>query len=156
MRDTVRHQGGWVASFVIVGVLLAAGLVGSLYVLRLQSASSETPQVAKDDSSKPSADDWKTKEPENKSESSTDKKDKDQTPATSGTTDNDRPSSAATDDDKEQSAPASETPAATETPSEQRHLPSTGPADTVGSILVVALLAFAAVSYLQSRRYVRL
>lgn len=110
------NQGGSVLSFVIIGVIMAAILVGGVYVVRQQTLqpATETPQEV-------------IEEP----------------PATTPTE----------EAEKEAEKPQKEK-AAQQTPQaeEEVELPQTGPAESLVTLIAVALLGFTATSYIRSRR----
>ncbi|QQG50724.1 MAG: LPXTG cell wall anchor domain-containing protein [Candidatus Saccharibacteria bacterium] len=110
------NQGGSVLSFVIIGVILAAILVGGVYMVRQQTSqpSGEAPQEV-------------VEEP----------------PATTPTEET----------EKEAEKPQKEEPVQ-QTPQTEKEveLPQTGPAESLVSLIAIALLGFTATSYLRSRR----
>ena len=127
MRGT--NQGGSLAGFIIVGVLLALVVVGGLYGLNRYNA-----QRASDEASQ------QEEQPAQNEEESTDDAANEEAPA-APTNDDTSPAPAAGADAK------SDTPTAAAAPS----LPETGPADTALTLLALASLSFAVVHYVRSR-----
>lgn len=131
MRSNERHQGGWAASFIIVGAVLVLGLVGGVYYLKQQSdAGQDKAPVAvttPDESSNQQNDDTDQRNEENKAEQSA-----------GGT------------------LPGTQQQPLTTTPSPSSdsaaRLPETGPSDTFDKLFAVTSLTVAGVIYLQSRR----
>jgi len=128
MRQT--RQGGSSIVFILVGVLLAALLVGGVYILRQQTAQKPvavTPQPQSTSPAKPEAP----------------KEDKEEVPSNNETTQQKE----ATHDEKaiQQSQPAS-----------AAELPRTGGSGDLGIVLSAALFAGVLVAYVNSRRAVRL
>lgn len=129
----MRHQGGWAASFFIIGSVLVLGLVGGVYVLKQQSNKSTEAPIAVN---APENSDNKQSTQRAKPEQST--KEQEQTPA-------EQPAATSTPQ-----VPSSNTPVGA--PSTTSRLPETGPADTFGKLVAVISLTVAATVYLQSRR----
>lgn len=135
-----RYQGGSLAGFIIVGVLLALVLVGGIYGLNrynAQKASEET--AAKSDDKKTT-----TKKDTTKSSDQTAKKDDSNknTSSSSGKTQPDIPKDSGTSTDSSSSSQTAQSAT----------LPHTGPSDVVTSMVTFALLTFAAAHYVQARR----
>lgn len=128
MRQT--RQGGSSLVFILVGVLLAALLVGGVYALRQQTAQKTvvTPEVRNEPAPASSKD--KTDKAESTSSN---------TPTDDVVSQKDETSK----DKKEQTAPVQSSAA---------ELPRTGGAETAGVALSVALLSGVIVAYLRSRR----
>lgn len=134
MRGNEQRQGGWIASFVVVGALLTLGLLGGVYYMksRAQQASAGEQPVAtqnkpadeKKDESKPSDGEDETK----------------QSPATS----TDEKSDDETSNGDEETTSVPTTGVAT--------LPQTGPDSVTLQAASLAAVVFAAVVYVQSRR----
>lgn len=129
MKISTRHQGGWAASFIIVGAVLVLGLVGGVYYLKQQSGSREdapvavtTPEGNKQDNKS---------EQENSSERTA--------PTQQRQSSSEEPQ-------------RSTAPAQPATPTHSSQLPETGPADTIGHLIAIVSLTIAVVSYIQSRR----
>ncbi len=140
MTKRVNHQGGWVTSFIVVGVLLLLALLGSIYFLKHRPFSND--QIAKNDSSKttsqPAAKKSETKSG-SKSTSSSEKSHTNQ-PSTSH--------SSSSSSNQHAARSSSEGKASTSTPT----LPATGPADALANAAILSLLGFAVVSYARSRK----
>jgi hypothetical protein len=130
MRRT--NQGGSLAGFIIIGVLLTLVLVGGLYGLNRYNAQRAADETAKTEEAAPEdkATDTKTTQTDTDSDTSV------QTRTGQGSTDT-QPSKS--------SAPAAQ-PAAT-----SAQLPQTGPADTMLGLVAVTVLTFAGVHYARSR-----
>lgn len=130
MRAT--NQGGSLAGFIIVGVLLALVLVGGLYGLNRYNAEKAGEEVATEEQA--GTEKNETDAAGDRQRTSTDETPAPKPAATSGTP--------ATD-------PGDATPAAT--PPANAQLPATGPADTFYAVFVISLLAFVSVHYVRSR-----
>lgn len=131
------HQGGWTAIFVVVGVLLVAGLVGSIYFVKQQAdPKTGTSEIAKQDQPviKSSDTSSETKKDEKSATDETKKTDSDQSSAETPTA----PVAPATDENQSQSE-------------EQIVLPETGPSDIIMSAMVLGITTFAVASYIRSR-----
>lgn len=133
----VTNQGGSLAGFIIIGVLLTLVLVGGLYGLNRYNAQRAAEEVATSDESAtepaPAKEEAATGGTEPTGRERTD---------TAGGTDSATPAPAPA----QPSAPATKGGAAT-----QANLPQTGPADTLGSFVALGLLAFAGAHYARSR-----
>lgn len=125
MNKQRTHQGGWIANFLIVGVLLVFGLVGTVYFLKSRSADEvvtndtdivQDETVSRNDEQKDTAGD---KQPDSTNEKE---------PTTSD----------ASGSSDEQVA-------------QQRDLPASGPTETFQALTGLSLLAFSASAYVQSR-----
>jgi LPXTG-motif cell wall-anchored protein len=135
MNGQTQRQGGWVATFVIVGALLVLGLVGSVYFVKARHDAANQPTDQSHSSNSPAKSD----------KPASDKPASDQKPTvkTPDTTD---------------SEPGSQTGSNTAQPPTasdgdvQHPLPQTGPEETLGSLVVLGLVAFLTVSYVRSRR----
>lgn len=132
MKVRTRNQGGSIASFAAVGIVLAVVLIGGLYIVqRYAATSNDSREVATNNSSN---DDGKTTyEPvvDDKNTAS---------PNTSVSSDG-------TANDENTTQDESSTPSATAS-----ELPETGPASSIVNMIAVSSLAFAAVSYMRSKR----
>lgn len=126
------NQGGSVLVFAIIGVVLAAAIVGTVYFVRQQGEQvrSDTPLFEM---------------PEATPESPAPVEDGDE--ATSEDTTQGTPKTVPGRSDAESGDDTT-----TKNPSD---LPETGPAETLMTILVVAMLVFVSTSYYQSRHTVR-
>lgn len=131
MQKRMQHQGGWAATFVVVGVLLLTGLVGGVYYLKTRTTDQE---VATNDSA--------TAEIEGVLDDMSANKNKE-----------DATNKQAEQDDKTESeedtttAPAMEAAPAQDT----TKLPETGPTDVLAKFLAVTALTITSVAYLRSR-----
>jgi cytoskeletal protein RodZ len=128
-------QGGSILGFILIGVVLAALLVGGVYFVRQQTAKQVTQPtpVEPTSSQQPSSSD--------SSESPA--------PATEDKSDNTDTS------DKKEETSANNTPTENSSqPSSQTatELPKTGPSQTIGVLIVVGILSYAVVLYARSRR----
>jgi cytoskeletal protein RodZ len=132
-------QGGSLAGFIIVGVLLALVLVGGLYGLNrynAQKASEET--AAKQEDKKTSQDKTKT----NQETAKKDDSDKSKSNSSSSQAQPDIPKDTTTSTD---SGSSNQT-------AQSNVLPHTGPSDMTIGLLAVTLLSFSAAHFVQSRR----
>jgi hypothetical protein len=140
MSIQTQHQGGWIASFLIVGAVLVFGLVGTVYFLKTKM--SDDVQIASelqtDDSERTIP---PPKESDAVKEKSPKKDDSEQKSDTSDDVDHDitLPSEPEVASDAESDETADE-------------LPTTGPGETAISLFVLALVAYSVTSYLRSRR----
>lgn len=135
MRAT--NQGGSLAGFIIIGVLLALVLVGGLYGLNrynAQQAANET--VAQEEK--------KTETKKSSTETSSSDTSSGETTKTDTETKQTTTTAAPSSDD-------SHTTTTTETTTTNTKLPHTGPADSLMSLVAVAALAFAGAHYNRSR-----
>ena len=129
------NQGGSVASFIIIGVVLVIMTTGVLYWVRHKDApiarESPTPEVTLPGESAPTdtnKDDAKPSE------------DKNTSPSTPEET------------NKSVTAPSADsTPVATQT--DDGALPTTGPADTALELIAIGALAVAGISFVRSRNH---
>ena len=129
MRGT--NQGGSLAGFIIIGVLLTLVLVGGLYGLNRYNAQRADDQIAADQEKQKQED---KKEAEKPAPAATER-----TPV--GTKSDIPPST-----DKPAASPA---PA--QVPATGTELPQTGPADAFFGLIVLGLVTFASVHYARSR-----
>jgi cytoskeletal protein RodZ len=122
------NQGGSVVSFIIVGVILAAGLIGAVYFLKQHSD-----QMRKDQAIAISDQQKKANEEAAKSESSN--------------------KSSTTSSNKSTTGSSNAAPSApSETASTSQNLPTTGPELVIGEAIGIYLLTVAIASYVSSRR----
>ncbi len=143
MRD--RYQGGSLAGFIIIGVLLALVLVGGLYGLNRYNAQKMTnEQVAstsqKEDEQKESSKDQQTAKLDDKA---AEERAESQTKVTAPRTSQETTQETA-------QKPATSTPAASSQTPTSTHLPQTGPADVVLTLVALSALVFAGAYYLRS------
>ncbi|MET0980235.1 MAG: LPXTG cell wall anchor domain-containing protein [Candidatus Saccharimonadales bacterium] len=120
-------QGGSILSFLIIGGVLVALLLGGAYYVQQRSNATDSDKA-------PVA-----TQPAAQSNGATDEK---PTPATKDEKTAVEP--------KNEEAKTSPTPEATSQPTTQ--LPKTGPAESLSGVLVAGLLTFFGLSYLQSRK----
>ncbi len=125
MSQARTNQGGSVVSFVVVGIVLVALVIGGVYML--QHRGGDTPEVAKTNSPVPA--------PSASSSSSP-------VPSTSKSP---APSKSV------QPVPSSSPKPAPSTVPVPENMPATGPSDILPSGIVVAILLGVTVSYAQSR-----
>ena len=126
MSKTRANQGGSVVSFVVIGIILVALVVGGAYVLQHRNGT-RSPEVAK------------TTTPSSQSVS----------PSPNGSP---APSSSTSPVPSQSVQPA---PSASPTPSSQpapANMPATGPSDLLPSGIIAAILLGFAVAYVQSRQ----
>ena len=137
----MQHQGGWVATFVIVGVLLGAGLLGGVYFIKSQQTAngSNAPAGTSKEEATPKESDKQDEAAKNETEPKNETQKQEER----------QPSSqpAATEEDTEETAVPP-----TGVTSEDNELPVTGPAETLGTLIIFGLLTFVIASYFQSRR----
>ena len=136
MRE--RYQGGSLAGFIIIGVVLTLVFVGGLYGLSRYNAE-QSKEVATDDKAK--SDDQANKDKESSSESKpqTDKPSEQSPSDTKDESKDEATGDKASDNTSNDQAPAN------------KQLPTTGPVDVATMVLGATALSFAAVHYLQSR-----
>ncbi len=131
-----QYQGGSLAGFIIIGVLLTLVLVGGLYGLNRYNAEQSKEVAAGDnDSSKDKPNDTLDKKSSEESKPKTD-------------TPTDTSSNESKNDDKSSSSSSSDSSDKAQT---DKQLPVTGPADAVAALVAVVLLSFATAHYIQSR-----
>ncbi|HEY1085096.1 MAG TPA: hypothetical protein VGE34_00035 [Candidatus Saccharimonadales bacterium] len=145
MRD--RHQGGWIANFLIVGVLLVVGLIGAIYFLKSQGTDGGD-QIATEETQQSTESDTETQSSEEKKDSQSDaaKEDKEAKDEknNSSKTDKSSTSESTSKDDSDKQV------------KEQTDLPATGPAEAMQAVVGLSALTFSASAYIQSRRARRL
>ena len=130
MRRT--NQGGSLAGFIIIGVLLTLVLVGGLYGLNRYNAQRAADETAQSEEPAPEEESTETTQTETES------------------------SEASPQSRTEQDSAANEQQPRTPTPSPQpaatsAQLPQTGPADALLGLVAVTVLTFAGVHYVRSR-----
>lgn len=146
MKKYSRHQSGWIAKFVIIGVALLLTLLLGVYFLKSQAKTSQTrvdhpTNIAKDGTDKSSSD----------SNASGDKNNVDKA-LPSGPSDNSQPNASANNSNGSSSTPA---PQPSSSPDAGvGALPHTGPETTAAQLAVIAMLAFTVTLYVRSRRTV--
>lgn len=128
MRE--RYQGGSLAGFIIIGVLLMLVLAGGLYGLNRYNAQRADEQIAQNDESTPTSDETSTE-------------DKTMTDAGSATTETQgRTGSESADTERAATDDATD---------ENTELPQTGPTESFAGMIAVSVLTFAGVHLLRSR-----
>lgn len=143
MRRT--NQGGSLAGFIIIGVLLTLVLVGGLYGLNRYNAQRTADETARTESSEATDDETAPKEESSGDAAKTDPKSTD--------------TSTQSRTDRSGAGNAQQTPAQSSTqpnrsgsqPARSGQLPATGPGDTLLGLMVVTVLTFAGVHYARSR-----
>ena len=134
-------QGGSVLSFIIIGVLLLGALAGGVYLYRHAWAPSNQPQTASKPTSPSQASAPAQNNGANNSNGSSQSSNQSTSPNNSS---NSSPNSSSS-----QPAPSSAAPQSSS------RLPTTGPADTLATMLALGVVTAAATAYLQSRRALR-
>lgn len=168
MSRGYRQQGGWVASFVVVGVLLTLATLGGLYYLKnyqkqlaktdRATTSSQTAttipgnanknnQTGAEDKSK------NTEKPEIADMNNSTTAPRSTTNSRSSDTSPSQPSTQQQDSSSSTPSPStSGTATPTTPPAVTEKLPSTGPEDTVINAAILGILTFSAVTYVRSRQ----
>lgn len=123
MVKMIRQQGGWIAVFLIVGVLLLSGVVGGVYYLRQQTGN-----VAQVDEQQEVSDEEQNDAPQEEA-----------------------PEAEPEINEGEVSVPRDDTPEVAVVP-EDTDLPATGPGDVFVQAGVLSILAASCAAYIQSRR----
>jgi uncharacterized surface anchored protein len=126
-----RYQGGSLAGFIIVGILLALVVIGGLYGLNRYNAEHDKKVATSSNDKTKSSDTKKTDSTKPRSSTPTDTDSTESQPST---------------------PPASSDETATGTANSNSHLPTTGPEMNVFSIIAIGLLSFAGAHYLRSRQ----
>jgi cytoskeletal protein RodZ len=163
MKMNVKHQGGWVASFVIVGILLTFAVLGGLYWLKANQK-----QVAKTDTTKSqsTSNTAKTSPNDKKSANDSPSTQKDEEKGEVIDTNQVAKKEDAAASTPQAPAPSTQTapaasaaPAASSAPTTPASsgaakgpLPTTGPEDIFAQLVAVAILAFSAATYVRSRQ----
>lgn len=155
MNNSTRSQGGWVASFVIIGAVLVLALLGGLYYVKsIQSGSnvaddtsSETVTDKNDQAKETPADTDNTADDDTASLEDADRANSDD--ATSDSSETPRANEPRTEDNEVDTSddmkPEAEAPASDA-------LPETGPEDVIMQLIATGMLTTAGVAYWQSRR----
>lgn len=142
MKLYSRHQGGWIAKFVIVGVALLLALLLGVYFLRSQAKSPQgqlnQPSSTKNDTSKSTSSDKGVSD----NKSSVDQA------LPSASNQSDQSANSTTNSANQQTADSNASTGAVGV------LPHTGPETTIAQLAVIAMLAFVATLYIRSRRIV--
>lgn len=127
------NEGGSVLGFIVIGVVLVGLLLGGAYFLSRQGA-----QLSGDTQSSPKSEE---KSPQDNKDSSK----------------SEGSNQASGNNSQGSSKQAQQPPAGSSQPSAPSgELPQTGPGDTMRAMLAVGLLSAVAISYLRSRRQIRL
>ena len=138
MKQT-NQQRGSVMTFTVVGVILAILALGLLYTARQQDNTAVVPVATDNNAQKQELAQKDEKSEQNKSE----------TAKPNTTTNTQKPSVT------QQPAPATPTaPAAATNGGNTANLPTTGPADHIGELLIVGVIPGMAVAYARSRKVV--
>lgn len=137
MNTQYKHQGGWVASFLIVGTVLVLAVLGGLWYVK----SNQT-ELAGTDTTSESATESESTPAENEETA----------PSEGGAVvPQDDADKGEVVDTNNEAAPAVEPEPAT---SPVATLPETGPEDTLGTLIIISILTFSTVTYLRSRQRV--
>ncbi len=144
----MQHQGGWAATFIVVGVVLVLGLIGGVYYVKhgMSHATDSASITATAPSDSTTKDDAKAVTPPVASSDATSKADDTPTKTTAPGTDSS--SSTEPSNPSSSSAPAASSNDGTRT---SDALPETGPADAMVRLVAVTMTTFAAVAYIRSR-----
>lgn len=140
MNERTKHQGGWVATFVVVGILLVLGLLASVYFVKVRHSTINESAPASQSSS-----DNTSKQTEQKTKPETPPSKESTKPVTK------QPSSNS-DSSKPSQQPSTSQETTKPTVSKNKALPTTGPSETISSLMALGLVAFVATSYVRSRR----
>jgi hypothetical protein len=162
----INRQRGSVMTFTVVGVVLAILALGLLYAARQQDNNAVVPVATDNNSQKQELAQKDEKSEQNKSETSkpntttntqsnNSQKQKQEQPKNQSTGNTQKPSVT------QQPAPTTPTgpatpaaPAAATNGGSTANLPTTGPADHIGELLVVGVIPGMAVAYVRSRKVV--
>lgn len=147
MKVNHERQGGWIASFVLVGAVLVLGLLGGVYYLKVR-----TDQAAATPNSEPVAVQGDEGD-KNKPEGSDERNETDKEPA-SEPEDNSPESNTDTEDEDSGAVLPSGGQSSTGSTDDTNTttLPQTGPAENLLTIGLLAVVAFAGAVYVQSRK----
>lgn len=154
----INRQRGSVMTFTVVGVVLAILALGLLYTTRQQDNNAVVPVATDNNSQKQELTQKDEKADQNKSETAkpntttntqSNNSQKQEQPKNQSTGNAQKPSAA------QQPAPATPTaPAAATNGGNTANLPTTGPADHIGELLIVGVIPGMAVAYFRSRKVV--
>ena len=148
MNTRSNRQGGWIASFVVVAIVLVAALVGGVYVLKTSQKNDtkmEDTTSTRSSQTKPESTDKDTKS------KTTTKSDESSDGESSGRTKSDT-SDSTTSNTSQTSDKSKSTKRSESTSSRSSELPHTGPKETLVSLIAIGALSFAAVAYIRSRQ----
>lgn len=149
MNQRTRNQGGWVASFMVIGAVLVLGLLAGLYYIKTQqlegggTVAIETNETSSD-SDKNTSGQSSSKGDNNKKTMPPEATDSSKDHATSGK-DGQKHKEQAEADNKT-------TPAVGSSEDGSEALPATGPGDVVAQLIAVFALTVSGVAYVGSRR----
>lgn len=157
MKQT-NQQRGSVMTFTVVGVILAILALGLLYSARQQDNNAVVPVATDNNAQKQELAQKDEKSEQNKSETAkpnTTTNTQSATPQKQEQPKNQSTGNAQQPSTTQQPAPAVPTaPAAATNGSSTANLPTTGPADHIGELLVVGVIPGMAVAYFRSRKVV--
>jgi hypothetical protein len=157
MKQT-NQQRGSVMTFTVVGVILAILALGLLYTARQQDNNAVVPVATDNNAQKQELAQKDEKSEQNKSETSkpnTTTNTQSATPQKQEQPKNQSTGNAQKPSTTQQPAPAVPTaPVAATNGSSTANLPTTGPADHIGELLIVGVIPGMAVAYARSRKVV--
>lgn len=178
MKNLRNYQGGWVASFVVVGVLLISALLGGVYYLKTHQGDSSGDLASDTDTVVVNENDSRRNNNEDKSKTDTGSGNDARVEKKPSANDKDSADSATeksspggqsgtvvipggedTNDTKSDNS-QSQQPVVTDEQDDKKDdtvesadvLPQTGPGDDIMSFIAMGSVTFAGVVYLQSRR----
>lgn len=137
-----RYDGGSLAGFIIIGVVLTLVLVGGLYGLNRYNAE-QTEEVATETSDEPANND------SGDESTSGDEQQPTQTEEPAAPAEQQPGDEASGNTNSQPSTPSDSRGDATD----EEELPQTGPADTIGALIAVFMVSFALSHYLRSRAH---
>ncbi|QCT41986.1 hypothetical protein [Candidatus Nanosynbacter featherlites] len=160
----INRQRGSVMTFTVVGVVLAILALGLLYTARQQDNNAVVPVATDNNSQKQELAQKDEKADQNKSETAkpntttntqSNNSQKQEQPKNQSTGNAQKPSATQQPAPTTSTGPATPTaPAAATNGSSTANLPTTGPADHIGELLVVGVIPGMAVAYFRSRKVV--
>lgn len=154
----INRQRGSVMTFTVVGVVLAILALGLLYTARQQDNNAVVPVATDNNAQKQELAQKDEKSEQNKSETAkpnTTTNTQSATPQKQEQPKNQSTGNAQKPSTTQQPAPATPTaPAAATNGGNTANLPTTGPADHIGELLVVGVIPGMAVAYARSRKVV--
>ncbi len=157
MKQT-NQQRGSVMTFTVVGVILAILALGLLYTARQQDNNTVVPVATDNNAQKQELAQKDEKSKQNKSETAkpnTTTNTQSATPQKQEQPKNQSTGNAQKPSTTQQPAPATPTaPAAATNGGNTANLPTTGPTDHIGELLVVGVIPGMAVAYVRSRKVV--
>lgn len=159
MQYSRTNQGGSILTFVIVGVVLAAMVVGGVYLLRQRGEQARTPQpvIGQADNkdkqqSQPSAQSNSDKDKKPESSTNTSQTKPEEKPASEGTGSNTQVPTAGQATQPATSDTATKPNVATGSPIDHSGtLPQTGPFDTALQLLAAGTLTAFVIAYIRSK-----